>query len=526
MHRRFGTGSHRLLTPLLLGVALTLGLACSSSNNNSNKSSGAATATKAAASAPAGTIAPASGAVSATAPASAAAGSSATAASSSPAAGGSPTTGGNVTVTPGVVAADKALAAAAGSGSAIDNVTISKPVTITFWHTQPLDGPNGKKLTSLIQDFQTKNPNIQIDAQYVGNYNDLFQKLETAIAGGQAPDMAVAYPNQVAEYQQANVIIPLDDYVKSQKYGLPKDDYADILQAYRYDNFYPANDNKLLSFPFTKSIELMYYNADALKAAGVDVPQTWDDFLKAAKAVAKGDMKGYAIGVEPSLFANMIFSRGGQEISDDQKKWVFNNQQGVDSLAFFQQIIKDGSGYQVAKQFADQTDFGNAKAAFAFSTSAGLPYYQQEVQNDGKGFAWNVAAPPHAAGQPTAAVINGADITMFKSSPEKQLAAWLFMKYFSSKEVNPDWSIASGYLPIRTSGLTDPRVQAQVQKLPQYAIALQVQQYGRSEPAVRSYQTTRNHISDAIVAALSDANKSAKQLLDDAVKQSNDDAAK
>lgn len=515
----FPSSGRRLLTPLLLGAALLAALACSSNNNGNKNNAAATTATKAAAPASAAATAPPSGgAASAT--------TAATAAGGSPAAGGAAATGGNVTVTPGVVAADKALGAAAGTGSAIDNVTISKPVTITFWHTQTPDGPNGKKLASLIQDFQAKNPNIQVNAQYVGNYDDLFQKLQTVIAGGQAPDMAVAYPNQVAEYQQASVIVPLDDYVKSQKYGLQKDDYADILQAYRYDNFYPGNDNKMLSFPFTKSIELMYYNADALKAAGVDVPQTWDDFLKAAKAVTKGDMKGYAIGVEPSLFANMIFSRGGQEISDDQKKWIFNNQQGVDSLAFFQQIIKDGSGYQVAKQFADQTDFGNAKTAFTFSTSAGLPYYQQEVQNDGKGFNWNVAAPPHAPGQPPAAVINGADITMFKSSPEKQLAAWLFMKYFSSKDVNPDWSVASGYLPIRTSGLTDPRVQAQVQKLPQYAVALQVQQFGRSEPAVRSYQTTRKHISDAIVAALADPNKNPKQLLDDAVKQSNDDAAK
>ncbi|HZQ38051.1 MAG TPA: ABC transporter substrate-binding protein [Dehalococcoidia bacterium] len=516
MYRGFRAGGRTLLTPLLLAVALLAALACSS-NNNGNKNNAAATATKNAASAPAATTAAAGGAASAT---------TAATAPGSAAAAGTPATGGNVTVTPSVVAADKALAAAAGTGSAVDNVTISKPVTITFWHTQSPDGPNGKKLASLIQDFQAKNPNIQINAQYVGNYDDLFQKLETAIAGGQTPDMAVAYPNQVSEYQQANVIIPLDDYVKSQKYGLQKDDYADILQAYRYDNFYAGNDNKMLSFPFTKSIELMYYNADALKAAGVDVPQTWDDFLKAAKAVTKGDMKGYAIGVEPSLFANMIFSRGGKEISDDQKQWVFNNQQGVDSLAFFQQLIKDGSGYQVAKQFADQTDFGNAKAAFTFSTSAGLPYYQQEVQNDGKGFNWNVAAPPHVQGQPPAAVINGADIAMFKSSPEKQLAAWLFMKYFASKEVNPDWSVASGYLPIRTSGLADPRVQAQVQKLPQYAVALQVQQYGRSEPAVRSYQTTRKHISDAIVAALADPNKNPKQLLDDAVKLSNEDAAK
>jgi ABC-type glycerol-3-phosphate transport system substrate-binding protein len=321
------------------------------------------------------------------------------------------------------------------------------------------------------------------------------------------------------------VIIPLDDYVKSQKYGLPKDDYADILSAYRYDNFYAAYKNQMLSFPFTKSVELMYYNADMLKAAGVAVPQTWDDFAKAAKAVSKGDVKGYAIGIDVSLFNGGVYSRGGQLISDDQKKWLFNNQQGVDQLSMYQQMIKDGSAYQVAKAFGDQTDFAQGRAAFTFSSSAGIPFYVKDV-NDNIKANWSVALPPHGAGRDNSTVMYGANVTLFKSTAEKQLASWLFIKYFTSKEANPDWSTATGYLPVRTSGLVDERVKAAAAKQPQYGVALQVQQYGTPEPNVRQAQAARNHISDALVAAFSDPNQSAKQLLDEAVNLSNQDLLK
>jgi len=508
-----GTTSARLFAPLLLGAALSM--ACSSNTNNNKAASPAATTASSA-------VASATRAPGAASPAASSAATVAVAPT-----GGSPaasstaaTAGGNVSVTPGVVAAEKALAGAAGAGSPVDQVTISKPVEIQFWHTQT--GVNGEKINALIKDFQAKTPNVTVNAQYVGSYDQLFQKLQTAVAGSQTPDVAVAYENQVSDYNQANVIVPLEDYVKSQKYGLPKDDWADILQTYRYDNFYAGYGNKLLSFPFTKSVLMMYYNADKLKEAVVAVPQTWDEFQKAAKAVTKGDTKGYAIGVDTSLFVDMVYSRGGQVLSEDQKKWLFNNQQGVDSLALFQNMLKDGSAYQISKQYADQTDFGAGRAAFTLSSSSGLGFYQKEVSDNGK-FNWSVALPPHGTGQEPSTVAYGANVSMFKSTPEKQLASWLFIKYFTSKEVNPDWSTATGYLPIRTSGLTDERVKAKVASVPSYQAALQAQQYGRFEPQVRQYQAIRNFISDAIVAALSDTSKSAKQVLDDAVKQSNDE---
>jgi ABC-type glycerol-3-phosphate transport system substrate-binding protein len=505
------------LVPALLGVALLGALACSSNSNKNNNTS--STTNNAATQAAATNPPAATRAATASSGAAASATSVAASATSASAAGtAAVATGGNVAVPQSVVDADKALAAAAGSGSPVDSVTISKPVSIDFWHTQT--GPNGDKINALIKDFQSKNPNITVNAQYVGNYDQLYQKIQTGITGGQTPDVAVAYENQVADYQTADKIVPLEDYVKSQKYGLPKDDYADILQGYRYDNFYAQYANKMLSFPFTKSIEMMYYNADKLKDAGVGVPQTWDDFQKALKAVTKGDTKAWAMGTDVDLFWQQIFSKGGKLITDDYKKWLFNSQQGQDSLKIWAQALQDGTAYQIAKQFADQTDFGAGKAVFTFSSSSGLSFYQQEVNNNGK-FNWSVALPPHDAGQNPVTIMYGANVTVFKSTPEKQLAAWLFIKYFTSKDVNPDWSTSTGYLPIRTSGLNDDRVKAKIASLPAYAEAVKGQQYGQPGPPVRGVQAARDQVSQVLVAIFADPKQDVKKLLDNAVNEAN-----
>jgi ABC-type glycerol-3-phosphate transport system substrate-binding protein len=193
----------------------------------------------------------------------------------------------------------------------------------------------------------------------------------------------------------------------------------------------------------------------------------------------------------------------------------------VDQLGMYQQMIKDGTAFQDAKKFDDENDLANGKATFTFSSSASLPFYDKAIKDAGNKVHWNVALPPHGTGLQPATDMYGPNIAMFKSTPEKQLAAWLFIKYFTSKEVNPDWSVTTGYLPIRASGLGDPRVQQQIATQPQYAVAVQAQQYGRPEPNVAQWDPVRAAIQDAMVAAISDPSKNTKQLLDDAVNKAN-----
>lgn len=414
---------------------------------------------------------------------------------------------------------NNAQPSAQASSNPVDKIDLgSEKISLVFWHTQ--QGPNADKLKEVIENFQKKYPNITIDAQFTGNYTDNYKKLNTAVEGGGLPDFAVSYPSMVSDYQQRDKVVPLDDYINSQKYGFSKEELDDFNPVFLAESRnYPEFGNKYYSFPFTKSLLVMYYNADALAREGLKVPETWDEFRAAAKKLSTGDAKGYAFEPSASTFKGWVFSRGGKVISDDGKTWKFQEQQGVDSLQLLQDMVKEGSAYQTSKAFADQVDFGAQRAFFTMGSTSGIPFYEKEVATNGK-FKWGMANIPHAAGQPPATVLYGGSITVFKTTPQKQLASWLFVKYFSSPEVTADWATTTGYFPVRKSAANSDVVKKKIEQFPAYGVALnQVLPTGKPEESASGSQDTRKFIEDAMVATVSDLNSSPKNLLADAAQK-------
>ncbi|MBI2760638.1 MAG: ABC transporter substrate-binding protein [Chloroflexi bacterium] len=402
----------------------------------------------------------------------------------------------------------------AASNNPIDKIDLgSEKVTITFWHTQ--QGPNAEKLKEVINGFQTKYPNITIDAQFTGNYTDNYKKINTAIQGGGLPDVAVSYPSMVSDYQASKKVVELDNYVNSTKYGFTKEELADFYEPFLAESRnYPEYGNKYLSFPFTKSMLVMYYNNTALKAAGLKVPETWDDFRAAAKKLSTGTAKGYAYEPSASTFKGWVFSRGGKVITDDYKTWSINAQPGVDTLTFLQDMIKEGSAYQTSKAFNDQVDFGAQQAFFTMGSTSGIPFYEKEV---GGKFEWGLANLPHATSSKAATVLYGGSIVVFNSTPQKQLASWLFIKYFSSPEVTADWATTTGYFPVRKSAANSEVVKKKIAQFPSYGVALnQILPTAIAEESTSGSQDVRTYIEAAMTAVVSDLNKKPKEALDDA----------
>ena len=100
----------------------------------------------------------------------------------------------------------------------VDAVEIKAPVTITFWHTQSAGRETALK--QIVADFTKANPNITVNLEYINGYTDLYKKMMASIQAGAMPDMAVSYESMIADYAQAKIVVALDDYVNSTKYGL------------------------------------------------------------------------------------------------------------------------------------------------------------------------------------------------------------------------------------------------------------------------------------------------------------------
>ena len=89
----------------------------------------------------------------------------------------------------------------------------STPVTITFYHTM---GQNLRDvLDRYVEEFNKIYPNITVEHQQVGGYDDVRDQIKTEIAVGAQPNIAYCYPDHVALYNMAKATISLDTLIAS-----------------------------------------------------------------------------------------------------------------------------------------------------------------------------------------------------------------------------------------------------------------------------------------------------------------------
>jgi multiple sugar transport system substrate-binding protein len=369
--------------------------------------------------------------------------------------------------------------------------------TITYWYQHATSKDTAMK--ALIAEFNSTNPwKITVQGEYAGSYNDIYNKMVVAIAAGKPPDLVVAYQGASASYQVSGALIDLEPYVMDAKWGLGKD-YADFLPGFiRQDISKQFNDQRL-GFPPNRSIEVLYYNITWLKALGATVaPATWYDFealCKKATDTAKGT---YGYSLDPfdasHLFA-FVISYGGDIARPDGKGYQFNTPQMKAVMTMMKRMYDAGTAKKNAKQYDFQNEFGNSQALFSISSSSGINYYDTVVKASKAPFDWSVAAVPQATALNAPAIdLYGASVSVPKTSPEKQLAAWLFIKWFSEAKQQARWAEISGYFPVRKSA--EPLLADYMAKNKVYAAAWNVLKTAdlRSEPFYVGYDPVRDKV--------------------------------
>lgn len=393
--------------------------------------------------------------------------------------------------------------------------------TVIFWHQHTK--AREEALKKIVDDFNKSNEwGITVEAEYQGSYNDIFNKMLVVLNTADAPNLVVAYQNQAATYQLAEGLQDMNGMVNSPKWGLPEAEQKDFFPGFWSQDVFPTYGNARLGFPPNRSMEVMYVNEDwlaELKAAGkidFDGPPTTPEQFKAAacaakdtpfsKATVEGSM-GYELSVDASRFASWTFAFGGDVFDYNTSKFTYDSEAATKAWSFLQELFNEGCATIVTEAYGDQTDFGTGKLLFSVGSSSGLPYYRQAAE-EGAGFKWTVAAIPHTTPDPVMNIY-GASVSIPKTTPEGELAAFLFVKYYTSAAVQAEWAVVSEYFPVRASvadGLTD-----YFAANPAYKTAFDMLKYGAFEPPVPGYDFVRSKVGEAM-AAIADGAEVASTL--------------
>ncbi|GAG16989.1 unnamed protein product, partial [marine sediment metagenome] len=251
--------------------------------------------------------------------------------------------------------------------------------TVMYWHQHTREREEG--LAAMVERFNATNEwGITVNAEHAGSYDDIQNRMVTAIAGGQLPDLVVAYQNQSALYEEAGALTDLTEYVSHPVWGV--DDPSDFFEGFFNQDVNAQFDNRRLGFPPKRSIELMYYNLTWLEELGYDgPPETWEEFAEICEAATdtEAGTYGYAISTDASRFFAMVISRGGEIAKADGSGYQFESAEAKAAMNFMVDLYEKGYARKIAERYGDQTDFGNRKVLFTIGSSSGLPYYGQAV---------------------------------------------------------------------------------------------------------------------------------------------------
>lgn len=420
-------------------------------------------------------------------------------------------------------------------------VSFNQPVSVAFWHTQT--GPNAEAINAMIETFnRTNDRRITIAAEYQGDYTTLHQKNLVALSAGTPTDFSVAYENMIAEYQRGNAMVDLDEYVKNPELGLSKESLDDIFPAYLEGLRFSQYGNKLLQFPFTKSLNVMYVNEEVLQKANVrSIPKTWAEFAAAVQQASRSDTswlisaeqgvadaaraRTYGWGNYPSASTinAWAYSRGGTMLAQDNKQVRFLEPPYLEAFQLTEDTFRRGYAYNPPRQPGNDYDFVANRFAFIHMSSTSRPFIRRVMRQHGReGMAWQIAIIPQKDPAKPATVMFGANISIFRSTPIKQAAAWLFIKWFTDRDQNVQWSITSSYMPIRRSAAESPTLKGYWAKDdPHGKQAFDLVRYSKPEPNVRGTEDIRPVIQNALRDVM-EGKVSSRAALEEATRQANE----
>ena len=387
---------------------------------------------------------------------------------------------------------------------------------VVFWDRQTTEAAD--LLGGIIDDFNAKTDGLPVEAQYSGGYADIFRKVSVSIQAGTLPAMAVGYESMTAEYIRAGAVVPVDPFIEDPEIGLTPEDMDDFFPVVIETNRYPDFDNRMYSFPFSKSVLIMYFNRRVLAEAGINgPPETWDAFLEQCRQIReRTDKYAYAIHADASTVDGMIFSMGADVV--DGKETLFDSPEALEVFRLHETLATERLAYQIPPGSYDDRDaFAQDRVAFVFRSSSHRAYFEQIM--DGANDDWGIAQIPQADPQNPQTVLYGPNICIFNTTPEQQRRAWEFVRYFTSTDVTVEWSLGTGYLPIRKSAAAHPDMVAFFDEWEYNRVPFDCLAFARSEPNLAGWQEVRDLIEKAQTGVLSgriSADEAAAQLKRDA----------
>lgn len=339
----------------------------------------------------------------------------------------------------GGLAAPAALLAAAcrqpaGQQEAARPESAPARVQEVVWSCYTLGDARNKILDDTAQAAQKALPGVRLtlDIQPGQGYWD---KLQTMVVGGSAPDIVVNQVNWVQAGAARNIFVALDDYMAKDR--IRREDYNDY-KSWLWKG-------KLYAIPFQALGETIFISRRTFDEAGLKLPDvswTFQDMLELARRLTKGEGEQKQWGIQYGYgsiemgFGTIILNFGGKVLNDARDRALYG---------------EDARALEAAQFYADwrhrylvhprPSDIPPGSKPF-IEIGRGAMYqtgffYVANIYAALREDLW-FTSPPRAATNPSCAV--GSNAWSITTSSKVKDAAWKVLAYLVGEEAQTTWA--------------------------------------------------------------------------------------
>lgn len=337
----------------------------------------------------------------------------------------------------------------------------AKPVTLRLFSPYFTEEPTGTLLRELVATWNGENPDIQIEVIAVP-HSDRETKFRSLMMANQGPDIVAVPPGSLDNYYTSGYLLNLEPLIAATGGDGYKAQFTEVAQKA------VSVDNDWYALPTWGGIHALYYNIDLFEQAGLDPnnpPETWSEFLEAAKILTTGDQYGYGMygyrnEVSIRELLPWLVSNGTQLFNDDMTKATFADEKGIEAFTFFVELATKHNvvppGVTTAGYNEVSLMFANEQVAMYQNAQWGRSKAHHDNPNiEGKFLVAPIPRPDNAESSAAVYVSVANAITTQCKQPE---AAWKFLNYYTNDENLIRRNEVMGFLPARKAAAANPRV--------------------------------------------------------------------
>lgn len=383
----------------------------------------------------------------------------------------------------------------------------TKPVEITFWHV--LSRANEEVLKAITDRYNSQQQDVHVTLVNQIGYKENLEKFRAGLGGTDLPDLIQVEDTATQQIIDTQATLPAQSCIKADKYDT-SDYLPRVLDRYTVDGV-------LWPMPFNVSNPIFLYDKNAFRAAGLDPdkpPATLDEVK--ADAVKIKDTPVYEAGLGMKLDpwyleqfsskANKLYVNQDNGRKARATKVVFDDATGREIFSWMADMVSSGAGKTNSAEGPSQYDnlLGIRSKSFGMTIdSSGVlgTISQLFARGETGGVDIGIAPMPGPPGAGSVLIGGGALSIVKRSAPEKQAAAWQYIKFLTDPQTQAEIAAGTGYVPVRKSSVGLPAMKQQWAKEPGYKVAYDqaiagVNDAATQGPVIGAYQAVR----DAVLA--------------------------